>query len=331
MQERERANRRLCIVVPCFNEAEALPVASSLMVDKLASLAQKGLVAADSSVLFVDDGSQDDTWRIIEGLARDHDCCEGLKLSRNQGHQNALLAGLMAAREDYDLTITIDCDGQDDMDAMDKMIAAYLEGDEVVYGVRSSRKVDTFFKRFTAESFYRLLNAMGVEAVFNHADYRLLSSKALEALAQFKEVNLFLRGMVPLLGFSSSQVDYERRERIAGKSHYPFAKMMGLALDGITSLSIKPIRIITWMGFIMAVLSLVGIIWAVVMHLTGNTITGWASMLCAVLFIGGLQLIALGVIGEYVGRIYLEAKGRPRYIVEKTTLGSQAGKGRQAD
>ena len=239
--------------------------------------------------------------------------------SRNRGHQNAVLAGLMESKDMCDITISIDCDGQDDIKAMEAMVDAYHDGSEVVYGVRSKRDTDTFFKRFTAESFYKLLNKMGVEVVYNHADYRLISSRVLKEFANFKEVNLFLRGMIPLVGFKSSSVYYERHERIAGESHYPLSKMLGLAIDGITSLSIKPIRLITGLGIGVSILSFIGVIWAVIAQLTGHTITGWASTVCIVCFMGGVQLICLGVLGEYIGKIYMEVKARPRYIISERT------------
>ena len=243
----------------------------------------------------------------------------GIRQSRNRGHQNAVLAGLMEAKENFDITISIDCDGQDDIDAMDKMVDAYLDGCEVVYGVRSSRITDTFFKRYTAESFYRLLNAVGAEIVFNHADYRLISSKVLHEFANFKEVNIFLRGMVPLVGFKSTSVYYDRKERVAGKSNYSLKKMISLAFDGITSLSVKPIRIITSLGIFVSFLSFLMIIWIIVSFFIGNTVQGWASTCALVSFIGGIQLVCTGVIGEYIGKIYLETKARPRYIISERT------------
>ncbi len=312
---------RLCIVVPCYNEEAVLPITCSLFKDKVDELVAAGKVAADSSVLFVDDGSKDSTWSIIEGLSASDARYEGLKLSRNRGHQNALLAGLMEARRAYDVTISIDCDGQDDVDAMNAMIDAFLnDGCEIVYGVRSKRETDTFFKRTTAEGFYRILQAMGVDVVFNHADYRLMSKRALDAFSEFEEVNLFLRGMVPLVGFKSTSVYYERHERIAGESHYPLSKMLGLAFDGVTSLSVKPIRLITTLGLIICVLSFIAVIWAIVVKAMGCSVSGWSSLLSVVCLLGGIQLMALGVIGEYVGRIYLESKRRPRFIVDKITF-----------
>ena len=286
---------------------------------KIKSLAQAGQITQDSRVMFVNDGSRDDTWNIITRLSEEDEHFIGISQSRNRGHQNAVLAGLMTAKDMCDITISIDCDGQDDINAMDGMVAAYHEGCEIVYGVRSRRDTDTFFKRFTAESFYKLLNAMGAEVVYNHADYRLISSRALQELAKFKEVNIFLRGMIPLVGFKSTSVYYERSERAAGKSHYPLRKMLALAFDGITSLSIKPIKMIFVLGLIVALISFVGIIWAVVEAILGNTASGWASTTCIICFLSGVQLISIGVIGEYIGKIYMEVKHRPRYIISEKT------------
>ena len=310
---------RLIIVVPCYNEQEVLPITAPMFLAKIKSLAQAGQITQDSRVMFVNDGSRDDTWNIITRLAEEDEHYIGISQSRNRGHQNAVLAGLMTAKDMCDITISIDCDGQDDINAMDGMVAAYHEGCEIVYGVRSRRDTDTFFKRFTAESFYRLLNAMGAEVVYNHADYRLISSRALQELAKFREVNIFLRGMVPLVGFKSTSVYYERSERAAGKSHYPLSKMLALAFDGITSLSIKPIKMIFVLGLIVALISFVGIIWAVVEAILGNTASGWASTTCIICFLSGVQLISIGVIGEYIGKIYMEVKHRPRYIISEKT------------
>lgn len=309
----------LYIVIPCYNEQEVLPITAPMFLEKLRSLAGAGKISPDSRILFVNDGSRDNTWEIIRKLSKEEKCFTGISLSRNRGHQNALLAGLMEAKEKCDITISIDCDGQDDVDAMDAMVDAYLEGAEVVYGVRSSRKSDSFFKRTTAQGFYKLMNAMGVETVYNHADYRLLSAKVLRSFADFKEVNIFLRGMIPLVGFKSTCVYYERTPRLAGESHYPLSKMLALAFNGITSLSIKPIRLITAFGFFVAVLSLIGILWSVIVALTGSGVAGWASMVSILCFLGGVQLLSIGVIGEYVGKIYLETKQRPRYIIAETT------------
>ncbi len=310
---------RLIIVIPCYNEQEVLPITAPQFLAKLKELSRAGQITEDSRIMFVDDGSKDSTWKVISALAEQDEHFIGIAQSRNRGHQNAVLAGLMEAKDMCDITISIDCDGQDDINAMDGMVAAYHEGCEIVYGVRSKRDTDTFFKRFTAESFYRLLNFMGAEVVFNHADYRLISSRALQELAKFKEVNLFLRGMIPLVGFKSTSVYYERSERAAGKSHYPLRKMLGLAFDGITSLSIKPIKMIIAMGIIVAIISFFGIIWAIVEALLGQTVNGWASTTCIICFLSGVQLISVGVIGEYIGKIYMEVKQRPRYIISERT------------
>ena len=310
---------RLIIVIPCYNEQEVLPITAPQFLAKINQLAAEGLISGDSRVMFVNDGSKDDTWNIIQQLADQDEHYIGIAQSRNRGHQNAVLAGLMEAKDMCDITRSIDCDGQDDINAMDEMVKAYLEGCEIVYGVRSKRDTDTFFKRFTAESFYKLLNSMGAEVVYNHADYRLISSRALQELAKFKEVNIFLRGMVPLVGFKSTSVYYERSERAAGKSHYPLSKMLALAFDGITSLSIKPIKMIIGMGVIVAFISFIGIIWAVVEAILGKTVMGWASTTCIICFLSGVQLISVGVIGEYIGKIYMEVKQRPRYIISDRT------------
>jgi len=309
----------LYIVIPCYNEEEVLPVTSGMFQHKLNELTESGKISDESRILFVNDGSKDRTWEIICALAKQDAHIIGISQSRNRGHQNAVLAGLMYAKDRCDMTISIDCDGQDDLDAMNEMVDAYLDGCEVVYGVRSSRAADSFFKRFTAESFYRLLNRMGVEVVFNHADYRLLGRRVLEALSQFEEVNIFLRGMIPLVGFKSTSVTYERKERMAGESHYPLRKMLALAIDGITSLSVKPIRIITGFGFLVAMLSFTGVIWSVSQVFLGKTVPGWGSTVSILCFFSGIQLLALGIIGEYIGKIYLETKRRPRYIISETT------------
>lgn len=313
----------LYIVIPCYNEQEVLPITAPMFLNKLKQLMSDGLISGDSRVMFVNDGSTDGTWDIISKLAAEDEHFIGISQSRNRGHQNALLAGLMEAMDRCDISISIDCDGQDDIDAMDKMIAEYLGGCEVVYGVRSSREADSFFKRTTAQGFYRLLSAMGAEVVYNHADYRLVSSRVLRELAGFKEVNLFLRGMVPLVGFKSTCVEYARCERLAGKSKYPLSKMLSLAADGITSLSVKPLRLITSFGVFVALLSFIGVIWAIISALCGDTVAGWASTTCIVCFVGGVQLVCLGIIGEYIGKIYLETKGRPRYIISERTYDKQ--------
>ncbi|MCQ2450832.1 MAG: glycosyltransferase family 2 protein [Clostridia bacterium] len=310
----------LYIVIPCYNEQEVLPQTAPMFLQKLCQLISEKKIDEKSRILFVNDGSKDNTWEIIKKLSEQNPYYQGIAQSRNRGHQNAVLAGLMTAMNHCDITISIDCDGQDDINAMDDMVDAYNnEGCEIVYGVRSSRESDTFFKRFTAEGFYKFMNVMGAEVVFNHADYRLISSRALHELSEFKEVNIFLRGMVPLVGFKSTSVYYVRHERLAGESHYPLKKMLALAFDGITSLSIKPIRIITVLGMFITLISFIGILWSVISALIGSTVAGWASMTCIICFVCGIQALFLGIIGEYIGKIYLEVKGRPRYIISEST------------
>ena len=311
----------LYIVVPCYNEEEVLPETSRRLREKLEALMAAGTISRDSRVLFVNDGSKDRTWQLIEEL---HESCplfSGVDLSRNRGHQNALLAGLMTAKERCDMAISMDADLQDDIDAVDAMVEQYYAGCDIVYGVRSSRKKDTFFKRFTAEGFYRLMNSMGAETVFNHADYRLMSRRALEGLAEFKEVNLFLRGIVPMIGYRTATVEYERGERFAGESKYPLKKMLSFAMEGITSLSVKPIRMITGLGFLVFLVSIAMLIYSIVRWAMGETILGWASLICSVWAIGGLILLSLGVIGEYIGKIYLETKERPRFLIREVLDG----------
>lgn len=312
-------NPVLYIVIPCYNEQEVLPITAPMFLNKLHELAEKKLVSENSRIMFVNDGSSDGTWDIIRALAASDEHYIGISQSRNRGHQNAVLAGLMEAKDRCDISISIDCDGQDDINAMDDMVRAYLDGCDIVYGVRNDRETDSFFKRTTAQGFYRFLSAMGAEIVYNHADYRLISARALHELAKFKEVNLFLRGMVPLVGFKSISVEYKRAERIAGKSKYPLRKMLALAGDGITSLSIKPLRLIMSFGVIVALLSFVGVIWAIVAALAGRAVAGWASMTCIICFVSGVQLICMGIIGEYIGKIYMETKQRPRYIISERT------------
>ena len=309
----------LWIIIPCYNEQEVLPVTAPMFLDKLQFLIASGRVDGTSRILFVNDGSRDRTWEIICDLAAGDPHFIGISQSRNRGHQNALVAGMMEAKDRCDITITIDCDGQDDLNAMDKMVDAYLDGCEVVYGVRSSRETDTFFKRFTAQSFYRFLAAMGAEVIYNHADYRLISSRVLQEFAGFKEVNLYLRGLIPLVGFKSTTVEYVRNERMAGSSHYPLKKMIGLAVDGVTSLSVKPLQLIMTFGIFVALVSFIGCLWALITAVAGRAVAGWASMTCIICFVGGVQLISLGILGEYVGKIYMEAKHRPRYIISERT------------
>ena len=309
----------LWIVIPCYNEEDVLPITAPMFLEQIQTMISKEKISAKSRILFVNDGSKDSTWDIICKLAQDDEHYIGISQSRNRGHQNAVLAGLMEARDVCDITISIDCDGQDDITVMERMVDEYLAGAEVVYGVRSKRDTDTFFKRFTAESFYKLLDKMGVETVYNHADYRLISARVLQEFAGFQEVNIFLRGMIPLVGYKSTTVYYERHERIAGESHYPLSKMLAIAVDGITSLSVRPISIITGAVCVVSLIGFVGIIWAIMTAILGNAVPGWASIVCIVCFLGGIQLLSLGVIGEYIGKIYLESKHRPRYIISDKT------------
>lgn len=309
----------LWIVIPCYNEKDVLPITAPMFLEQIQTMISKEKISAKSRILFVNDGSKDLTWDIICKLAQEDEHYIGISQSRNRGHQNAVLAGLMEAKDVCDITISIDCDGQDDITAMERMVDEYLAGAEVVYGVRSKRDTDTFFKRFTAESFYKLLNKMGVETVYNHADYRLISARVLQEFAGFQEVNIFLRGMIMLVGYKNATVYYERHERIAGESHYPLSKMLAIAVDGITSLSVRPISIITGAGCVVSLIGFVGIIWAIITVILGNAVPGWASIVCIVCFLGGIQLLSLGVIGEYIGKIYLESKHRPRYIISEKT------------
>ena len=314
-----RARPVLWIVIPCYNEEQVLPLTAPLFIRKLQQLEEDGKISRRSRILFVNDGSTDKTWEIIRKTAEEHEECIGICQSRNRGHQNAVLAGLMEAKDRCDITISIDCDGQDDLNAMDEMVDKYLAGAEVVYGVRSQRKTDTWFKRTTAQMFYRLMNMMGAEVVYNHADYRLISAKVLQHFADFEEVNIYLRGMVPLVGFPSATVTYDRAERLAGKSHYPLRKMITLAFNGITSLSVKPITLITSFGIGFSLIGLVLMIWAIVVAILGRSVAGWASTVCIICLLGGIQLISLGILGQYIGKTYLETKHRPRYIISART------------
>lgn len=305
------------LVVPCYNEEEVLPEASKRLIAKLEGLMEKELASEESRILFVDDGSKDKTWELIAGLHASTPYVCGLKLSRNRGHQYALLAGLMAARELCDCAISLDADLQDDIEVFDEFLENYQDGCDIVYGVRKSRETDTRFKRGSAQLFYRFLNRMGVEVLYNHADYRLMSRRALEALSEYKEVNLFLRGIVPLIGYKSAVVYYERHERLAGKSKYPLSKMLSLAADGILSFSIKPIRIISSLGFLIAFFSIIALLYALISKLCGAAVSGWTAIVVSIWLLGGIQLLCLGVIGEYIGRIYSEVKQRPKYFVEQ--------------
>ncbi|MCI8372506.1 MAG: glycosyltransferase family 2 protein [Lachnospiraceae bacterium] len=307
----------LYLVIPCYNEEEVLPETAGRLKEKIQNLISQGRITEKSRVVFVDDGSKDQTWKLIEELHKQNTLFSGVKLSRNRGHQNALMAGLYNVRGKADAVISLDADLQDDINAIDGFLDQYNEGCEVVYGVRSSRKKDSFFKKFTAEMFYKMMNLMGAEVVFNHADYRLLSSRALDALFEFKEVNLFLRGIVPMVGFRSGEVYYERNERFAGESKYPLKKMLSFAFEGITSLSIKPIRFIINMGIFMFFVSMLMLLYFLIRHFTGHTVSGWTSLIVSIWAIGGLQLLSIGVIGEYIGKVYLETKQRPRFIIDE--------------
>lgn len=312
-----RENPILYIVIPCYNEQEVLPITSKLFLKKITDLVAAGKISDDSRVLFVNDGSKDKTWSIICDLAKSDKHYIGISQSRNRGHQNAVLAGLMEAKDKCDITISIDCDGQDDINAMDAMVDAYVnDGCEVVYGVRSKRDTDTFFKRFTAEGFYKVMKALGVDIVFNHADYRLMSRRAVEGLAQFSEVNLFLRGIVPQIGYRWTTVTYERAERFAGESKYPLKKMIAFAADGITSFSVKPIRLVFSAGVVIFLVSLVMLLYALISKIMGHTSAGWTSLMGSIWMLGGIQLLGLGIVGEYIGKIYNETKRRPRFIIE---------------
>lgn len=307
----------LYIVIPCYNEEEVLHETKSQLLKKYNQLLNENKITPNSRIVFVDDGSKDKTWSMIEEIHKECAIFSGVKLSRNRGHQNALLAGLSTVAGLADAYISMDADLQDDINAIDGFLEEFGKGNEVVYGVRSARKKDTFFKRFTAEFFYKMMNKLGAEVVFNHADYRLLSERALQGLLEFKEVNLFLRGIVPMVGYKSSNVYYERNERFAGESKYPLKKMIAFATQGITSLSIKPIRMIISVGFFTFIISIAMLIYSLIRHLTGNTISGWTSTIISIWALGGLQLLAIGVIGEYIGKIYLETKERPRFIIDQ--------------
>lgn len=313
----------LYIVIPCYNEEKVLPITAPLFLDKLNFLIEKGKIGADSKILFVDDGSKDGTWKTINQLSEVNSHYVGIRQSRNRGHQNAVYAGLMDSLDKADITVSIDADGQDDINAIDKMIDAYYNGADIVYGVRNDRASDSYFKRMTAQSFYKLLQWMGVDVIYNHADYRLVSKKALLAFSTFDEVNLFLRGMFPLVGFNSTSVYYKRNERMAGESKYPIGKMFNLAFDGITSLSVRPIRMITVLGGLIALASFFLIAWIFLAYFMGYTVSGWASNATLTTFFGGIQLISIGILGEYIGKIYLEVKHRPKYIISERTKGDK--------
>ena len=311
------SDKILYLVIPCYNEEEVLRDTAAKLKNKMNDMISRQVIAAKSRIIFVNDGSMDLTWRIIEELHSEDRLFGGINLTRNRGHQNALLGGLLTVKDDVDMVISLDADLQDDIDVLETMVMKYHEGYDVIYGVRSNRKKDSFFKRFTAQSFYKLTRNLGGELVYNHADFRLMSRRAIEGLAEFREVNLFLRGIVPLIGYPSTTVEYERKERLAGKSKYPLGKMLGLAVEGITSLSVKPIRIVTFLGMLVFIGSIAMLIYVLVSYFTGHVVPGWSSILVSVWVIGGILLISMGIVGEYIGKIYLETKNRPRYIVEQ--------------
>lgn len=312
------ANKKiLYLVIPCYNEQEVLHETTKRLIDKMNTLISQEFISPDSKIMYVNDGSKDNTWNIIKELHEKNPLIQGVNLARNRGHQNALLAGLMTAKDYADMVISMDADLQDDINVIDQFVEKYYEGNDIVYGVRNSRKKDTFFKKFTAQGFYKMMLMMGVDLVYNHADYRLMSKRSLENLEDFKEVNLFLRGIVPQIGYKSAIVEYERNERFAGESKYPLKKMLAFAMDGITSFSIKPIRMITTAGVLIFIASIMLALWSIIQHFRGVTIQGWTSTIVSIWAIGGLQILSIGIVGEYIGKIYLETKGRPRYIIEK--------------
>lgn len=308
----------LYLVLPCYNEEEVLPETAAQLERKMQNLIKEKIISSKSRIMFVNDGSKDRTWNLIQSLHQKNVLFSGVNLSRNRGHQNALLAGLMTAKNYADMVISMDADLQDDIDVIDKMVDKYLnEGCDVVYGVRSSRETDTVFKRVTAESFYKFMKMLGADTVYNHADCRLMSRRALEGLEEFRETNLFLRGIVPMVGFKSAVVTYKRNERFAGESKYPLKKMISFAMEGVTSLSDKPIRMVTGTGVFVFLISIAMLIYILIRYFTGHTVIGWASVTVSVWAIGGLMLLSIGVIGEYVGKIYMETKQRPRFIIEE--------------
>lgn len=310
----------LYLVIPCYNEEEVLPITTKKLTEKLDNMIKDKLVSKESRIMYVNDGSKDRTWELIGQFNKTNKYITGVNLSRNRGHQNALLAGLMTAKEYADIVVSMDADLQDDIDVVDKMVIEYNNGCDIVYGVRSARKTDTWFKKTTAEGFYKFMALLGVEIVYNHADYRLMSKRALDELENFKEVNLFLRGIIPLLGFKTAKVEYERKERFAGESKYPLKKMLNFALDGILSFSIKPIRIITSAGFIVSFLSFLFLIYVIIGHFVSDNVTGWTTIVALICFFGSFQVLCIGIIGEYIGKIYNETKHRPRYIIEDVLL-----------
>lgn len=322
---------KVYLVVPCYNEEAVLPETVKELSGKLRELMEAGLASPGSRMLFVDDGSKDRTWALIAQYHRENPLVDGIKLAHNRGHQNALLAGLMAAKDEADCAISLDADLQDDIAVLPQFVQKFNEGCDVVYGVRNKRDTDTWFKRSSAQGFYKAMHLMGVDVVYNHADYRLMSRRALEALAEYKEVNLFLRGIVPLIGYRSDYVYYDRKERFAGESKYPLKKMLSFALDGVTSFSVKPLKMISNLGILVSVVSLVGLVYALISHFTGSAVPGWTAIVCSIWLLGGIQMFCLGVVGIYVGKIYSEAKGRPRFRVEARLGGAEQPPAAQAD
>ena len=315
--ERRNMNHNMMLILPCYNEEAVLPTSYRALTEKCSEWISDGLISSSSKIVFVDDGSADDTWKLIQSFSAENRMVTGIKLSHNQGHQNALMAGLMYAREKCDFAVSLDVDLQDDIDAIPEFITKYEQGAHVVYGVRSERKKDTFFKRTTAQAFYKLMNACGAETVYNHADYRLMSAKALDALSEYEEANLFLRGIVPLIGLKSDRVYYARKERAAGETKYPFKKMMNFAFNGITSFSVKPLRFISAFGIICSVLSVAGLLYALISYFSGKAVPGWTAIVCSIWLLGGIQLLSIGVLGEYIGKVFSEVKHRPRYFIEE--------------
>lgn len=322
-------NNKLCIIVPCYNEEEVLFVSGKVLMDKRKQMVETGLISEESKILFVDDGSTDRTWDKIAILCQENKSYIGMKLSHNEGHQNALFAGMMYTKDEFDFAITIDADLQDDVGVMPEFVEKYYAGNQIVYGVRKERKTDSAFKRVTAQIFYKFMNAMGAETVYNHADYRLMSRDALDALSNYKEYNLFLRGIVPLIGLKTDVVMYSRNERVAGTTKYPLKKMLNFALDGITSFSVKPIRIISVLGMLCSGLSVCGLIYALVSYFVGVAVPGWTAITCSIWLLGGIQLLCLGVLGEYIGKIFSEVKQRPRYIIEQVLDDNESPKERK--
>ncbi len=308
---------KVYFVIPCYNEEEVIAETAKRLDDKLSRMMKSGLIHTDSKILYVDDGSRDRTWELITELSNTYDCMEGLKLAHNKGHQNAVLAGLMTAKEYSDCAISLDADLQDDIEVLDDFVKKFQDGYDVVYGVREDRTTDSFFKKFTAQGFYKLMKVLGVEIVYNHADYRLMSKRALEALSEHKEVNLFLRGIIPTIGYKNTTVYYKRNERFAGESKYPLKKMLSFAFEGISSFSVKPLKMISSFGILISILSLLALLYVFISFFTGNTVSGWTATVASIWLLGGIQLLCMGVVGTYIGKIYSEVKGRPRYIIEE--------------